>query len=50
MTLHTQHGSVDVREGGRTPWGPADHVSHPAPGLAQVSTRTGIPAGARLTQ
>lgn len=28
----------NVREGSRTPWGEAQHVTHPAPGIVSVST------------
>lgn len=31
-------GTVAVTEGSRTPWGAADNVEHPAPGIAAVST------------
>lgn len=33
-----QWGTVTVKEGARTPWGPADVVNHPAAGIARVHT------------
>lgn len=31
-------GTITVQVGSRTPWGRADHIANPAPGIAQVGT------------
>ncbi|AND15919.1 DUF7007 domain-containing protein [Rathayibacter tritici] len=37
-TLARDWGVVNLEIGSRTPWGPADHVEHPAPGIAIADT------------